>query len=377
MQLCDREIFEAIKSGKLMFITPESPSHPFNLEEQVQPASVDLRLGPRILRFNPSVKEFDIRRELYDANESLYIEEHVDENNSFCIKSGETVFGSIYELIKIPDTISARVRGRSRVSRLGISVHCTGDYINPGFKGEMPLQITNHGPFSVRLYPYFPICQMVFYRLTHEPLIPYGERKKVKGYESIAVENNAEQSIVKEEIRRMIDAYYESLSNSAKERIDQNERAKIVDENYSAIVNIQNLQKWDMQMGNNGNTYITGQAGVVGDRAAENASVVVNQCGNKNQAGELDNRIDKEQVDYAKLDEELKTIIDYLKEHLDEGENAIALEDVTQASQSIKNGDTKKADSFLKKSGKILLDVAKKVCSGLIQEYLKIVLGLK
>lgn len=379
MQLCDKDIYESISKGELMFVT-SNPRHPFDVNNQIQPASVDLRLGPRIRRFNHDISCFDLK-DLYAANDRLYQEECIEEGTPISINPGETIIGSIYELIAIPNNMSARVRGRNRVSRLGISVHCTGDYINPGFQGEMPLQITNHGPFSVKLYPYFELCQMVLYRLTQEPLVSYEERKKLlraSYFEGDLSEFDGDQKVVEVKIRRMISEYSEELRRANgkgqsfvdKEKIliSQNlgtvEDAKKTTNTYLVI----NKKEGDLIMSNVGDTYYTNQAGVVGKHAAEGAIITTKQVSGKGLPSDSD---------LEKMMNDLSAVKQYLREHLDEDDNAIALGDVTSASQSISNGKPKEAEGFLRKSGKVILDVATEVGSGILQAYLCGVLGLK
>lgn len=159
--------------GELLFVGPD-PRFPFRKDQQVQPASVDLRLGPKIMWFKDNVETFDTK-DILNAN-SLYEEKYFDIDEAIIIAPHQIVFGEIYERICIPDYLSARIRGRNRISRLGVSVHCTGDYINPGFIGEMPLQIVNHNSFPVKIYPFVGICQMVLYKLSDSPLVSYRER---------------------------------------------------------------------------------------------------------------------------------------------------------------------------------------------------------
>jgi dUTPase len=81
----------------------------------------------------------------------------------------------IYERFKVPSAYAGKVEGRSSFARLGLMVHCTGDFINPGWGGYMPLQLYNAGPFSIRIYPYLDICQLKVVKLTKEPDRSYGE----------------------------------------------------------------------------------------------------------------------------------------------------------------------------------------------------------
>lgn len=75
----------------------------------------------------------------------------------------------------MPATCAGKIEGRSSFARLGLAIHCTGDFINPGWEGYMPLQLTNLGPYPLRLAPYFSICQLMLVRLSGTPERSYGD----------------------------------------------------------------------------------------------------------------------------------------------------------------------------------------------------------
>ncbi len=148
MQLCDRDIYKAIKSGEIGFVGTNE-KYPFLYAEQVQPSSIDLRLGDILVRFKESVESFDIKDKIL-PDEHLNVERYKD-GQPIIINPWEIVFGQIYEQMWIGDKYSARVEGRSRVARLGLAIHCTGSYINPGFCGAMPLQLINYNKFPITI----------------------------------------------------------------------------------------------------------------------------------------------------------------------------------------------------------------------------------
>jgi hypothetical protein len=97
----------------------------------------------------------------------------VEEGQPVVLQPQTILFGQIYEQLKIPNDISGKIVGRSRFARLGISVHATGDFINPEFEGAMPLQIFNHNLIPIVIYPYMTVCQLILVKLTSLPLVPY------------------------------------------------------------------------------------------------------------------------------------------------------------------------------------------------------------
>ncbi|MEC4807423.1 MAG: dCTP deaminase, partial [Jaaginema sp. PMC 1080.18] len=112
-------------------------------------------------------------KEILNNPELMYSKIQLSEEEYLEIKPGEIVLTETLEKIEMPACISGALKGRSSFARLGISIHCTGDYINPGYQGSMPLQIINHSPIPVKLYAYLSIAQLVFYFLYSRPDINY------------------------------------------------------------------------------------------------------------------------------------------------------------------------------------------------------------
>lgn len=229
MQLSDKDIHKCLKNGELVLVGP-NPKYAFDPVKQVQPASIDLRLDNRIVRFVHVSNSFDIKQ-LDNVTEFLEVE-YIEQKEPIKLVPQEIVFAQVYEQMAIPNNLCARIEGRSRFARLGLSIHCTGDFINPGFVGAMPLQIVNHNSFEVTIYPYISICQLMLYRLTSEPLVPYSERSslpynKYQGekYASASIMHLDEaindefkkKTILEEKIRILIHNYLNNMNNDFKE----------------------------------------------------------------------------------------------------------------------------------------------------------------
>jgi len=88
----------------------------------------------------------------------------------------------IYEGFRIPDEYAGKIEGRSSYARIGLAVHCTGDFINPGWHGYMPLQLLNASPFPIRVLPFLPICQLMLIPLTSKPDRTYGDEELASKY---------------------------------------------------------------------------------------------------------------------------------------------------------------------------------------------------
>ena len=148
-------------------------------ELQIQPASIDLRLGPKFVVYKlPHVPCIDAR----DPNSITgYTEEIViPENEAFVLQPGEFALGSTYERVKVPNDLVARVEGRSSIGRIAIVVHATAGFIDPGFDGEITLELSNLGRCAVKLYPGMRISQVVFHTMTSPAERPYGPARGSK-----------------------------------------------------------------------------------------------------------------------------------------------------------------------------------------------------
>ncbi len=173
--LSDKDIKEHLKSGKIV-INPI-----LNPEVQIQPSSVDLRIGRefkgfRIIR-KPCIDPMD-QSDLESYMESFYI----DEGEPFIIHPGEFALATTYETIKLPNDLVARVEGRSSMGRLGVTMHVTAGYIDPGFHGKITLEISNIGKMPVALYTGQRVCQIVFETMTSPSEKPYGHPDRDSKY---------------------------------------------------------------------------------------------------------------------------------------------------------------------------------------------------
>jgi len=164
MVLSDIDIIERIGQGDLTI-------EPYE-EDNVEPASVDLRLGEdhklvgREYQSRPVDASGDGEGLRYEELESPLV-----------VAPGSFILTTTLERVEIPDDLVAHVLGRSSLGRLGISVHQTAGYIDPGFKGQITLELSNHGPAPVSLSPGQRICQIVFEELSSPALEPYGHEK--------------------------------------------------------------------------------------------------------------------------------------------------------------------------------------------------------
>jgi dCTP deaminase len=171
--LSDRQIRERLERGDLVIDPLDDP------DLQVQPASVDLRLGPRFVVYKlPHVPVIDPRQT--ETLESYTSGLEIKEGEPFVLHPGEFVLGSTIERVTIPTDLVARVEGRSSFGRLAVVVHATAGFIDPGFEGQITLELSNLGRCAVLLYPGTRISQIVFHTMTSAAERPYGHARGSK-----------------------------------------------------------------------------------------------------------------------------------------------------------------------------------------------------
>ena len=130
----------------------------------VQPASIDLRLGTEL-------KNLD--GETYNLSQKQYI-----------LEPDEFILGSTYETIHIPSYLVGIVNGKSSIGRLGVMIHVTAGYIDPGFHGNITLEIKNVGNKPFRLNYQMCICQLILESLRGKAIRPYGHPDNHNHYQN-------------------------------------------------------------------------------------------------------------------------------------------------------------------------------------------------
>ena len=147
--LSDGTIRRLVDEGRLR-IDPWDPA-------MVQPASIDLRLGRSFRVFhNHKLPAIDLAEPPQGVTELV----EIAEEQSFVIHPGEFVLGTTSELVELPNDIVARIEGKSSLGRLGLIVHATAGFVDPGFKGTLTLEITNLTRVPIVLWPGKPIAQI-------------------------------------------------------------------------------------------------------------------------------------------------------------------------------------------------------------------------
>ena len=161
--LSDGTIRRLVAEGRVK-IEPWDPG-------MVQPASVDLRLGDSFRVFhNHLAPAIDLDAPPERLTELI----QVAAGKSFVIHPGEFVLGATLEQVGLPDDVVARIEGKSSLGRLGLIVHATAGFVDPGFVGTLTLEITNLTRIPIILWPGKPIAQLSFMALDRAAERPYG-----------------------------------------------------------------------------------------------------------------------------------------------------------------------------------------------------------
>jgi dCTP deaminase len=98
----------------------------------------------------------------------------VAQDDTFVIHPGEFCLGRTLEWVELPDDIVARIEGKSSLGRLGLIVHATAGFCDPGWKGTLTLELNNLTRVPIVLAPGKPIAQLSFMTLDRPALRPYG-----------------------------------------------------------------------------------------------------------------------------------------------------------------------------------------------------------
>ena len=172
MVLSDRTIKEEMAAGRIV-IDPFDPSC-------LQPSSVDLRLDGKFLVFHNSRYAFiDPQEEMEDLTSLV----EIDDERPFILHPGEFVLGSTLERVSLPDDLVARLEGKSSLGRLGLLIHSTAGYVDPGFQGHLTLELSNVANLPIILRRKMKIGQLSFLRLSTPVDRPYGSREIESRYQ--------------------------------------------------------------------------------------------------------------------------------------------------------------------------------------------------
>ena len=166
MVLSDRSIRRLVADGRIGI-------DPFD-DSLVQPSSVDVRVDQYFRVFRNSRYPFiDVKKPMEDLTELV----EIDGDEPFILHPGEFVLGSTLERVTLPDDLVARLEGKSSLGRLGLLIHSTAGFIDPGWDGHVTLELSNVANLPITIYYGMKIGQLSFVEMTEAAESPYGSSK--------------------------------------------------------------------------------------------------------------------------------------------------------------------------------------------------------
>jgi len=178
MKLSDHDIIQHLKDGKISIQPEPNPS-------KIKGISVDLRLDNRFRVFNdhtaPYIDLSGPRNDVQKIMDTVMSDEiSIAEGESFFLHPGELALAATLESVTIPDDLVGWLDGRSSLARLGLMVHVTAHRIDPGWCGQIVLEIFNSGKLPLALKPGMDICAINFEILSSPAEKPYNKRADAK-----------------------------------------------------------------------------------------------------------------------------------------------------------------------------------------------------
>ncbi len=167
MILSDKDIRLAILSGHVKVTSPLR-----DVMQHIHASSMDLHLGSVFKTYEHSrFAVLDPKKPESFHGNTRTIE--IKDAEPFIVQPGEFILGVTEETLTVPDDLVVRVEGRSSLGRLGIIVHSTAGFVDPGFSGTITLEISNLNRLPVALYPGMRVCQLAFETMTSPAEQPY------------------------------------------------------------------------------------------------------------------------------------------------------------------------------------------------------------
>lgn len=168
MNLSDKTIRALLASGEMSFLPPLD-------KDQIQCGSVDLRLGNQIKIMLPGDGLIDTRVKVSD---DYYVTYNLADDQGLEIRPRQFLLANTRDYMVLPDDVGGSISGRSSIGRLGLFVENAG-WVDPGFQGEITLELYNASPRTIVLYPGMRIAQIELVRMDQVPDYPY--RGKYQG----------------------------------------------------------------------------------------------------------------------------------------------------------------------------------------------------
>ena len=163
MIISDKSLKEKVKSGEIVV-------EPFNVDN-LQPASYDLHLDNEFKIFKAHETEIiDTKKPVEGFMEDV----HIENGKGFVLHPGSFALALIMEKTGVDNKHVGRLEGKSSLARLGLIIHTTAGFLDPGNCLKLTLELFNASPLPIKLYPGMKIAQITFEELDSECERPYG-----------------------------------------------------------------------------------------------------------------------------------------------------------------------------------------------------------
>lgn len=165
MLLSDAELLQAVLEGELGI-------DPFTFSS-IQPASIDVRLSCYFRVFPQQWHTHIDPREKQELTEMVKV---CEEDEPFILHPGQFALGSTVERVTLPAHLAARLDGKSSLGRIGLLIHAAG-FIDPGFSGQITLELSNLSPLPIKLWPGMNVGQLCVMHMSAPAVVPYGPER--------------------------------------------------------------------------------------------------------------------------------------------------------------------------------------------------------
>ena len=188
--LSDIQILERLvaEDPQCIFVSPL-----INPSVQVGPSSLDLRLGSKLevpITINSTHIDLTLsKEEIRHQIDHYFVTQRVGSDGSFVLHPGEFALASTLEVIRLPRDIAGRLEGRSSMGRLGLKIHATAGFVDPGFEGTLTFELTNAGKLPIKLFPGLRVGQLCFFPVK-DLQVSYIEKKQNKYGSKLNVERS-------------------------------------------------------------------------------------------------------------------------------------------------------------------------------------------
>lgn len=187
MLLQDKAIIARIldeRADRRIIITPL-----IDPKAQIGPCSIDVRLGGSFkIPTTTRIGAIDPRDEKTVASYVLSVD--IRPGDEFYLHPGEFALAATLEYIRVPRDLACRIEGRSSWGRLGLLVHATAGFVDPGYSGNLTFELFNAGRLPVKLRPGDRMAQLCFFELAGLPNVAYDQRPESKYDKSLSAEGS-------------------------------------------------------------------------------------------------------------------------------------------------------------------------------------------